>query len=150
MPSLLVQESSLHLYELGSLSAYKFIRLNMIILSVVFKTQFFIIPKILHTSFINFCLYYKLLSNYRVLNSLVLYLLCNKLCAKFYALQSFQWNFWRKFCQSFFYFIIIIFFIYSIFFFFFFFWVCGVFVYRWMSSYLQRLALIGLAYIFHL
>ena len=93
MPSLLVQESSLHLYELGSLSAYKFIRLNMIILSVVFKTQFFIIPKILHTSFINFCLYYKLLSNYRVLNSLVLYLLCNKLCAKFYALQSFQWNF---------------------------------------------------------
>ena len=146
MPSLLVRESSLHLYEFGSLSAYKFIPLNMIILSVVFKTQFFIIPNILHTSFINFCLYYKLLSNYRVLNSLVLYLLCNKLCVKFYALQSFQWNFWRKFCQSFFYFIII--FIYSIFFFFF--WVCGVFVYRWMSSYLQRLALIGLAYIFHL
>ena len=145
MPSLLVRESSLHLYEFGSLSAYKFIPLNMIILSVVFKTQFFIIPNILDTSFINFCLYYKLLSNYRVLNSLVLYLLCNKLCAKFYALQSFQWNFWRKFCQSFFYFIII--FIYSIFFFF---WVCGVFVYRWMSSYLQRLALIGLAYIFHL
>ena len=119
MPSLLVRESSLHLYEFGSLNAYKFIPLNMIILSVVFKTQFFIIPNILHTSFINFCLYYKLLSNYRVLNSLVLYLLCNKLCAKFYALQSFQWNFWRKFCQSFFYFIII--FIYSIFFFFFFF-----------------------------
>ena len=146
MPSLLVRESSLHLYEFGSLSAYKFIPLNMITLSVVFKTQFFIIPNILHTSFINFCLYYKLLSNYRVLNSLVLYLLYNKLCAKFYALQSFQWNFWRKFCQSFFYFIII--FIYSIFFFFF--WVGGVFVYRWMSSYLQRLALIGLAYIFHL
>ena len=126
MPSLLVRESSLHLYEFGSLSAYKFIPLNMIILSVVFKTQFFIIPNILHTSFINFCLYYKLLSNYPVLNSLVLYLLCNKLCAKFYALQSFQWNFWRKFCQSFFYFIII--FIYSNFFFFFFEFVVFLFI----------------------